>query len=110
MPNVIRFLRGYDTASCSRGLPRRRMWRLLENPSNGRCAEMKTCTTHHLGHLEHAKCRTQCLEPLHSITDEIGKLVDRLADLHEGVGALLIESLRPRRDGDGRRPTLTMVS
>ena len=63
---------------------------------------MQAGTAEYLGNLDFAQSRTQCFEPLYGITDEIWKLVDRLANLYERICSLFIKSFHPGCDG-GRR-------
>ena len=99
MPDMIRFSSGHYAnvaRSCCRG---RRMRQFLEDSPNSRGAEMQARAAQYLGDLDLTETWAQRFEALHCVTYEIGELVDRLTDLYEGIGALLIESLHSRRDG-----------
>ena len=54
-----------------------------------------------LCHHDLAKLRTQDLEPLDGVADEVGKTVDGDGELDQGVGPSLVDPIHP--GGDRRR-------
>ncbi len=61
--------------------------------------EMKTGTAQYLGDLDLTQTWAQSFEPLHGITHEVRKLVDRFADLYERIRSLLVKTSHSRCDG-----------
>jgi hypothetical protein len=87
---------------CRLGFRRRRLQILLEDPADGRGAEMRACPSERLGDLDLAHCRAESFEALDGVSDEVGESVEGRAKLHQRVGALLIEPAEPTGDRRGR--------
>ena len=86
MPHVVRFFRGDHAVGGDGWFLRFRPRRLLENPSDRRGPKMKPGPAERLGDFDFSHARTQRLEPLDGVADEVGKLVDGLSELHQGIG------------------------
>ena len=56
---------------------------------------MQAGAAQYLGDLDLAQRWAKSLEPLHGVTDEVRKLVDRLADLHERISTMINKSFHP---------------
>ena len=59
---------------------------------------MQSSPAERLGNLDLSHAGTECLEPLDRVAHEVGELVDWLAELHQCLGALFVETLHPGGD------------
>ena len=67
---------------------------------------MQSCPTQRLGNLDLAHAGTQGFQTLHDIPYKVRELIHRLAQLQQGIGALIIDAFHPRcnrgrRDEEG---------
>ena len=85
VPDVIRPVGRDHSAGCTRGWLRLPARRFLEDPPHRARAKMKASPAERLGHFHLTHRGAQDLESLDAVADEIRELVDRLAQLHQGV-------------------------
>ena len=70
----------------------------LEHAAGGALREMQPSPGQGLGQFHLAHRRTERLEPLRQARNPLGKLVDRLRQLDQGLGAFFLQPLHPRGD------------
>lgn len=69
--------------------------------ADGGGAQVESGSTEHLGNLLLSQGRAESLQSLDEMADQLGKLVDRLEGLHQGLGSFLINP--PDLGADGFR-------
>ena len=79
----------------------RECWARTEHPLHGRRSQVEAGSAEKFGELHLAEGRTQDLEPLNDVADEVWELVHGLSHLQQGLGPVLIEASHP---GDNRVP------
>ena len=90
-PQMVRVLRGDDTFL--------RLWRLgggglgcwllFQDAAHGSLPQVQTCPGEDLGDLHLAQHGAKRLQPLHEVSHEVGELIDRLWQLHQGSAGLV---------------------
>ena len=68
----------------------------LQDPPNGRLADVDTCSCQHVGNLHLAQAGAEQLDLLDRVADEIWKSIHRRWRLHQRV---VVGTLQPRSDG-----------
>ena len=78
MPDMVGTIGGHDARARCR-IPRDRLWRFFQYPSNRRYPKMQSCPAKRLSNLDLAHAGVQGFQTLYDVADEVRKLIHRFA-------------------------------